>query len=102
MICVICGAPGQLWRKRVDGLPKDCPACEACYKAVQGRTVGVSRRDDGSLSITDGRRSEGNVAGFTAIGETDPSRDGRFAESGEGRRVRPWDTSGQGRLPFRD
>ena len=53
--CVVCGQPGTMNRKALNGLPKDIIICETCKTAVGNREVGIVRRPDGSLHITDGR-----------------------------------------------
>lgn len=56
MFCEICGGPSAaLTTKPLNGLPLNTVACEPCRIAVKARQVGVVRREDGSLHITDGR-----------------------------------------------
>lgn len=55
--CAICGGPdASVTTKPLNGLPLQVVACEDCRAAVRRRQVGVSRRADGSLSVTDGRK----------------------------------------------
>jgi hypothetical protein len=56
LFCAVCGAPDASTRRAaLNGLPRDVAACPACVAAVTARQVGVVRRADGSLSVTDGR-----------------------------------------------
>ena len=55
MTCQICGIPGTVTVKPLNGLPRGIVACEACRQAVKDRAVGVVVREDGSLHVTDGR-----------------------------------------------
>jgi len=56
MTCVICHGYGATETVRaLNGLPLGVIACDSCREAVKRRQVGVVRRPDGSLYITDGR-----------------------------------------------
>lgn len=57
--CQVCGGPDATeTTKPLNGLPTGVLACDDCRKAVKQRQVGVSRNEDGTLHITDGRRRE--------------------------------------------
>ena len=50
--CAVCGqAFAGYWRKRLNGLPADVPVCVRCRQAVQDRHLGITKREDGQLSI---------------------------------------------------
>ena len=55
MACLVCGLPGAVTVKPLNGLPIGAVVCESCRQAVRDRQVGISRRADGSWSVTDGR-----------------------------------------------
>jgi hypothetical protein len=60
MTCVVCGQPGTVTTRALNGLPLGVICCDECRGAVKRREVGVSRRDGGTLFeeiyVTDGRR----------------------------------------------
>jgi hypothetical protein len=59
--CAICQSPSgyaNRGKHTINGLPVGVPACEECRTAILNREVGVTRRADGSLSITDGRKKD--------------------------------------------
>lgn len=53
--CVVCGGVGFPTRKALNGLPFGVVICQSCREAVIAREVGIVRRPDGTLHITDGR-----------------------------------------------
>lgn len=53
--CVVCGADGTVTRKALNGLPLGVVICAPCKAAIGNREVGIVRRPDGTLHITDGR-----------------------------------------------
>lgn len=53
--CVVCGAPGATVKKALNGLPFGVVICATCRDAVMMREVGIVRRPDDTLHITDGR-----------------------------------------------
>jgi hypothetical protein len=56
VICVVCqSSEASPNPKILNGLPKGIASCVECREAVTRREVGVSVREDGSYSVTDGR-----------------------------------------------
>jgi len=55
--CAVCGSTEDVKRSPKDrnALPADVPVCAECEAAIGRREVGIVRRKDGTLSITDGR-----------------------------------------------
>ncbi len=58
-ICVVCGSDqGVLNGRARNGLPAGVVLYAECYDAIEQRQVGIVRRLDNSLDITDGRVQE--------------------------------------------
>lgn len=55
MICVVCESPNGQPVKGGNGRPDGVSICPPCVEAIQARQVGIVKRPDGSLYITDGR-----------------------------------------------
>lgn len=62
MICIFphCQTPEEatLTTRAMNGLPQGVACCANCKAAVKRSEVGVVRREDGSLHVTDARRGE--------------------------------------------
>jgi hypothetical protein len=57
VICAICGSsPATVQTRPMDALPVGVAACRECRAAIARCEVGVVRRADGTLHITDGRQ----------------------------------------------
>lgn len=57
MTCVVCQSDqGVLNSKAWNGRPEGVVICPDCIAAITRREVGIVKRKDGSLHITDGRR----------------------------------------------
>lgn len=54
--CVVCRGASSGKPYRFSG-GDSAPVCADCREAITRREVGICRRDDGSLSVTDGRRA---------------------------------------------
>lgn len=54
--CVVCHGASSGKPYRLSG-GDAAPICPDCREAITRREVGISRRDDGSLSVTDGRNA---------------------------------------------
>lgn len=58
MACVVCGSADAIDRKPLNGYPVGLAICLECYEAVKRREVGIVKRAEGSLHVTDGRHVE--------------------------------------------
>lgn len=71
MTCQICGNDSASEQKTfMNGLPIGVVSCDECRAAVKRREVGVVKRPDGSLHITDGRTKEAPVSAYTSFLES--------------------------------
>lgn len=59
-VCVVCGSTKDVRRSPRDrnAIPADVPVCAECEAATGRREVGIVRKKDGTLHITDGRRDD--------------------------------------------
>lgn len=59
LFCAVCASTeATVTQQALNGLPRGVAVCEDCKQAVKQRQVGIVRRPDGSLSVTDGRKAK--------------------------------------------